>query len=248
MRTTMADSDSTHRTIDPFSREVLEFPAVLELLHRYLSGPISEPLLEQVEPHTRLWRRFGAIWNWRARRASTCARARGPAWRGCASPARCSKNCAWKGWRWRRSEIMALVELARAGLDMYRTFAQASAPRPSRGWGAERSTYRSLGQRRRRPRHGEGAGRTPPAEPARPNGAVGHAAPGGTGALAAGFPQPGHGTGRQDQSRRHRGLLRQRGIGARSPGHRTGQGWKSSRAWNACCGAFPRITCCRTPW
>ena len=42
----MADPSPSHRTIDPFSREVLEFPAVLELLHRYLSGPISEPLLD----------------------------------------------------------------------------------------------------------------------------------------------------------------------------------------------------------
>ena len=50
----MSDSVLTNRTIDPFSREVLEFPAVLELLHSYLSGPISEPLLAQVEPHTQL--------------------------------------------------------------------------------------------------------------------------------------------------------------------------------------------------
>jgi hypothetical protein len=48
----MADTNVTHRTIDHFSREVLEFPAVIELLHGYLSGPISEPLLEKVEPHT----------------------------------------------------------------------------------------------------------------------------------------------------------------------------------------------------
>ncbi len=35
---------------DVFSRAVLEFPAVLEMLHGYLSGPISEPLLEALEP------------------------------------------------------------------------------------------------------------------------------------------------------------------------------------------------------
>jgi len=50
----MADTNVTHRTIDPFSREVLEFPAVIELLHGYLSGPISEPRLDQVDPHTDL--------------------------------------------------------------------------------------------------------------------------------------------------------------------------------------------------
>src|SRR5208283_3879772 len=54
--TTMADSDLTRRTIDPFSRDVLEFPAVIDLLHGYLSGPISEPLLERVSPHTHLER------------------------------------------------------------------------------------------------------------------------------------------------------------------------------------------------
>jgi DNA mismatch repair protein MutS2 len=41
-------------TQDLFSREVLEFGSVIELLRAYLSGPISEPLLESLEPHTRL--------------------------------------------------------------------------------------------------------------------------------------------------------------------------------------------------
>jgi len=46
----MAEPDSlTRRPIDPFSRDVLEFAAVVELLHSYLSGPISEPFLNQVE-------------------------------------------------------------------------------------------------------------------------------------------------------------------------------------------------------
>jgi len=43
-----------HEAEDRFSREVLEFPAVLELLRGYLSGPISEPCLDSVEPHTRI--------------------------------------------------------------------------------------------------------------------------------------------------------------------------------------------------
>ena len=33
---------------------MLELPAVIDLLHRYLSGPISEPLLEGASPHTNL--------------------------------------------------------------------------------------------------------------------------------------------------------------------------------------------------
>ena len=43
-----------HESQDRFSREVLEFPAVLGLLRGYLSGPISEPCLDSVEPHTRI--------------------------------------------------------------------------------------------------------------------------------------------------------------------------------------------------
>ncbi|MBZ5671927.1 MAG: hypothetical protein LAO04_19645 [Acidobacteriia bacterium] len=50
----MAEPELTRKAIDPFSRDVLEFAAVVELLHSYLSGPISEPVLEQVEPHTNL--------------------------------------------------------------------------------------------------------------------------------------------------------------------------------------------------
>jgi len=36
--------------IDTFSRETLEFPAVIDLLAGFISGPISEPLLEALEP------------------------------------------------------------------------------------------------------------------------------------------------------------------------------------------------------
>ena len=43
-----------HETEDRFSREVLEFPAILGLLRGYLSGPISKPCLDSVEPHTRI--------------------------------------------------------------------------------------------------------------------------------------------------------------------------------------------------
>ena len=39
----MSQAEPRRRTIDPFSRELLEFPAVIDLLHGYLSGPISEP-------------------------------------------------------------------------------------------------------------------------------------------------------------------------------------------------------------
>jgi DNA mismatch repair protein MutS2 len=41
-------------TIDPFSRQTLEFPAVVEILRGFIAGPISAPLLEALEPTTEL--------------------------------------------------------------------------------------------------------------------------------------------------------------------------------------------------
>jgi len=45
---------TTTRAIDPFSREVLEFPEIVELLSGYLTGPVAEPLLEALAPSTDL--------------------------------------------------------------------------------------------------------------------------------------------------------------------------------------------------
>ncbi|HLW78742.1 MAG TPA: Smr/MutS family protein [Terriglobia bacterium] len=39
---------------DSYSRDVLEFDAILELVHRFLSGPLAEPLLARIEPRTDL--------------------------------------------------------------------------------------------------------------------------------------------------------------------------------------------------
>jgi DNA mismatch repair protein MutS2 len=50
----MRNPTESTETVDRFSREVLEFPAVVGLLRGYLSGPISEPLLAALEPRTRL--------------------------------------------------------------------------------------------------------------------------------------------------------------------------------------------------
>ena len=47
-------SPSTHFDRDPFSRDILEFEGILELVHGFLSGPLSEPLLAQIEPRTDL--------------------------------------------------------------------------------------------------------------------------------------------------------------------------------------------------
>ncbi len=127
-RTTMPDSDLTQRTIDPFSRDVLEFPAVLELLHHYLSGPISEPLLERVSPHTQLEKiRRDLELAGEAReylRESTR-----PSLAGVTEPTPLLDKLRVEGLALAALEIVALVEVARAGLDMYRLFAKEPAPR-----------------------------------------------------------------------------------------------------------------------
>ncbi len=124
----MADSDLTHRTIDPFSRDVLEFPAVLELLHSYLSGPISEPLLERVSPHTHLEKIRRDLELAGEAREYLRESAR-PSLAGVCEPSPLLEKLRVEGLALAALEIVALVEVARAGLDLYRTFAHGSAQR-----------------------------------------------------------------------------------------------------------------------
>jgi DNA mismatch repair protein MutS2 len=126
----MADSELTHRTIDPFSREVLEFPAVIDLLHSYLSGPISEPLLERVEPHTQLEKIRRDLELAGEAREYLREGAR-PSLAALCEPSPLLEKLRVEGLALAVLEILALIELARAGLDMYRTFAKAAAPRPA---------------------------------------------------------------------------------------------------------------------
>ena len=123
----MTDTDlTTHRTIDPFSRDVLEFPAVLDLLHRYLSGPISEPLLERVEPHTNIEviRRDLALAGEAREYLRESSR---PSLAGVCEPSSLLEKLRVEGLALAALEILALVEVARAGLDMFRTFAKGTA-------------------------------------------------------------------------------------------------------------------------
>jgi DNA mismatch repair protein MutS2 len=50
----MNGSDPRPEVIDSFSLKVLEFSAVVDLLHGFLSGPISEPALEELQPRAQL--------------------------------------------------------------------------------------------------------------------------------------------------------------------------------------------------
>jgi len=134
-RITMADTNVTHRTIDPFSREVLEFPAVIELLHGYLSGPISEPRLDQVDPHTDLEkiRRDLALAGEAREYLRESSR---PGLAGVCEPSSLLEKLRVEGLALAALEIQALVELARAGLDMHRTFAQGAPSRAAQPEGA----------------------------------------------------------------------------------------------------------------
>jgi DNA mismatch repair protein MutS2 len=124
----MPEPDLTRRAIDPFSRDVLEFAAVVELLHSYLSGPISEPLLEQVEPHTNLdlIRRDLEL----ARETREYLReSPRPSLAALRDPRPLLDKLRVEGMSLAALEILALVEVARAALDMYRLFAKHPSPR-----------------------------------------------------------------------------------------------------------------------
>ncbi|MGO8789854.1 MAG: endonuclease MutS2 [Terriglobia bacterium] len=124
----MADSIPTPRTIDPFSREVLEFPAVIDLLHSFLSGPISELLLAQVEPHTNLEKiRRDLELAGEAREYLREGARPGMAW--LCEPSPLLEKLPVEGLALPALEILAVVEVARAGLDMYRLFAKHPTPR-----------------------------------------------------------------------------------------------------------------------
>jgi DNA mismatch repair protein MutS2 len=126
----MSDSVLTNRTIDPFSREVLEFPAVLELLHSYLSGPISEPLLAQVEPHTQL-EKIRRDLELAGEARDYLRESSRPSLAGIVEPSPLLDKLRVEGLALAALEILALVELARAGLDIFRTFAKHPTPRLS---------------------------------------------------------------------------------------------------------------------
>src|SRR5579862_307419 len=128
----MIDPGATNRMSDPFSREVLEFPAVLELLHGFLTGPIGEPHWARVAPKTDLAKI--------RRELDLAAEAREylrdggrPGLGGIIQPTELLDKLMVEGVALEALEILALVEVARAALDMFRTLSSAGGPRPSPG-------------------------------------------------------------------------------------------------------------------
>ena len=118
---TMAEPEITRRTLDPYSREVLEFPAVLDLLHGYLSGPITEPLLAEVAPDTNLERTRHDLQLAREAREYLREGAR-PGLGGLIEPSSLLDKLRVEGLALAALEIVALVEVARAAVDMRLTF------------------------------------------------------------------------------------------------------------------------------
>jgi DNA mismatch repair protein MutS2 len=116
------------KTEDRFSREVLEFPAVLGLLRGYISGPISAPFLDSVEPHTRI----DLIRNEleRAREAREYLReSPKPTLGNLRDPRPLLEKLRIEGATLEALEIFALTGLARAALEIQRLFAKCSLPR-----------------------------------------------------------------------------------------------------------------------
>jgi DNA mismatch repair protein MutS2 len=124
----MAEPELTRKAIDPFSRDVLEFAAVIDLLHSYLSGPISEPLLDEVEPHTNLDRIRRDLELARETREYLRESPR-PSLAALRDPRPLLDKLRVEGMSLAALEILALVEVARAALDMHRLFAKHPTPR-----------------------------------------------------------------------------------------------------------------------
>jgi DNA mismatch repair protein MutS2 len=117
-----------HETEDRFSREVLEFPAVLELLRGYLSGPISEPCLDSVEPHTRIDLIRHELEQAREAREYLRESAR-PTLGSLRDPRPLLEKLRIEGSTLEALEIFALTGLARAALETQRRFSKCPLPR-----------------------------------------------------------------------------------------------------------------------
>ncbi|MGH9377252.1 MAG: endonuclease MutS2 [Terriglobia bacterium] len=102
-----------HRVADPFSREALEFPAVVELLGRFLSGPLSKPALAAIEPHTDLAQILPSLAAAREARDYLLGNPR-PSLAGLADPRPQLETLRVQGASCSPLEILAVVEMARA--------------------------------------------------------------------------------------------------------------------------------------
>jgi DNA mismatch repair protein MutS2 len=114
-------------TEDRFSREVLEFPAVLDLLRGYLSGPISAPFLDSVEPHARIDLIRHQLEQAKEAREYLRESPR-PSLGSLRDPRPLLEKLRIEGATLGALEIFALTGLARAALEIHRLFAKCPLP------------------------------------------------------------------------------------------------------------------------
>ena len=125
-----------------FSQEVLEFPAVLELVRGYLSGPLSDPILASVEPRTRLDLIRRQLEQVKEAREYLRQSAR-PGFSSLRDPRPLLEKLRIEGVALGALEIYALTELARAALEVYRLFAKCPLARLEE-WARSLADFRDL--------------------------------------------------------------------------------------------------------
>jgi DNA mismatch repair protein MutS2 len=131
-----------HETEDRFSREVLEFPAVLELLRGYLSGPLSAPYLDSVEPHTRIDLIRRQLEQAKEAREYLRQSPR-PSLGSLRDPRPLLEKLRIEGATLEALEILALTGLARAAVEIHRLFAKCPLPRLEE-WARSLADFRDL--------------------------------------------------------------------------------------------------------
>jgi DNA mismatch repair protein MutS2 len=117
-----------NQTGDRFSREVLEFPAVVALLRGYLSGPISEPFLDAIEPQARIDLIRRQLEQAKEAREYLRESPR-PSLGELRDPRPLLEKLRVEGTTLEALEIFALTRLARAALEIYRLFAKSPLPK-----------------------------------------------------------------------------------------------------------------------
>lgn len=117
----MNNPKQTIQGADAFSREVLEFAGIVELLRGYLSGPVSEPRLAAIEPGTRIDDISEQLERVGEAREFLRASSR-PSLGSLKDPRATLEKLAIEGVALTAHEILALVEVARAACDLRALF------------------------------------------------------------------------------------------------------------------------------
>lgn len=109
---------------DEFSREALEFPAIVDLLSRFLSGPLSKPALSLIEPLAEAAQILPLLAAAREARDYLLGNPR-PGLAGLADPRPQLERLRVEGAVCEPLEILAVVEMAAAACEYRRLFAES---------------------------------------------------------------------------------------------------------------------------